>query len=260
MGRVEHGRKARRPLPLRASGVLVGLVEAMGHTVEIFGLGVYEVSEVPAPPALPTVQGDRIVVARLASHVDQAGLLDRTHQFPHLVQGNRRRDGTVYVLACAKSLDRLRPVHPPLSKDCNSVNVGIAQFIERGIRPRDSKTGGLPGPPLRDDLGKPHLLYLGMRLEEGDEAARKLTSPADANSDAHVLLPAVPARAELIPPAAVRLPSCGPCPGPCPAHHGCPRPIIRHWLIRREPSIEASPALASTPRLDEPGRNTLSTL
>ncbi len=154
VGGVEHGRVAGGALPVFAAAVLVGVVEAEVHVVDVVALGVEDPAEGALGILLAGKHGCRVVVAGLTHHVRQPGLPDRFDNFCDLLFGDRHRHGGVDVLAGAQRLQHQGSVGPALGEDRNSVDVAFKHCLEAVERPCRAGAAALGLRTLTDEVGE----------------------------------------------------------------------------------------------------------
>ena len=153
--------------------------------MDVVALGVEDPAELAVGELLPAVHRRRVVVAGLAHHVGEPGLLDQLDDARDLVRLDRHRHRRVDVLAGLERLDRHLAVQPPLGEDRDRVDVGLEHLLERRVGHRDPLLGGHLRRPLRDDVGQPHIGHVRMRGPQPQERRSELAGSDHTDADSH---------------------------------------------------------------------------
>ena len=182
--RVVHRREPRHPLPLVAPAVTERVVEPVRHVVEVLALAVDEVAKVAGPPPGAAVQRRRVVVARLARHMRQAGLRHQGDDPVDLLERWSERHRAVDVLAGLERRDGLRTVEVPLREDRHRVDIARADLLDRAVRLPDPVPCSNLRPPLRHDLGERHVAHVRVCPEKARERGAEAPAADDPDLDA----------------------------------------------------------------------------
>ena len=188
VGRVVHGRDARRRAPVLAPAPARHVVEAVIPVVVVFRLAVDDAAEGAPRVLLPAIQHARIVVTGLPEHVDGPRSRGRSDQFLDFIHADPGRHRRIDVLSGLQGLDGLGTVEPVLGKEAHGVHVGSAERVEGGTGVRDTETVGRRGPLPGVQVAKHDPFHEGMRFEQGDEGLREGARACDSDVEPHVRL------------------------------------------------------------------------